>query len=428
MKIKKILALFILLISIISINTFVLADMDAPMVNPYRATITNVNGAEVRKFEENKETEIIGYGKEVEVMYEYEEENVLYAAVTLPEDEEKFNIKDIKLEDIAITKDAYVAKSLKTENPIEFIVLAKDGVDIHKGPAEAYSKTGTTIPYGEEIIAYEEIENTTPWFFVNYNGVSGWICQLDSALVTKSEEIVMVFQDVELYDIEEEIPTEPLDIIPAGTLFKNYFISDPWSQDIIVSYEGKVGSIYDRSLSIAYETPRNFKVVKDFTHMHSKPDESSRILSTNISAGTILSAEYVHPYDVWAYVIYDGVSGYVKIEDMEHVSEEDVPKIPVLPEIDESKVIDCEGKILNYDNKNNGENSEIIENNSNKTEINNGVSDKNEVPEVYTLDVNQIVCICVITAIITSLTCIVIINLINRNKKTEIKTDSKDEQ
>ena len=423
MKIKKILALFILLISIISINTFVLADMDAPMVNPYRATITNVNGAEVRKFEGNKETEIIGYGKEVEVMYEYEEENVLYAAVTLPEDEEKFNIKDIKLEDIAITKDAYVAKALKTENPIEFIVLAKDGVDIHKGPAEAYSKTGTIIPYGEEIIAYEEETNySVPWFFVTYNGVSGWISQLDASLGIKHEEVAMAFGDLYLYEINGLITEKKLTEIPSGTLFRNYIETDPWSQTNIVYYNGNVGEVYIRSLSKAYDTPLNVKVSENEAKMYLKPDTTSEILIKSIPVGTVLSAEYTDYNDIWAYTSYDGVSGFVQIEYMDYLlDEEEKIENPILPEVDESKAIDCEGKLLSYDSS---KNSEIIENNS----INNGVSDKNEVPKVYTLDVNQIVCICVITAIITSLTCIVIINLINRNKKTEIKTDSKDEQ
>lgn len=424
MKIKKILTVFILLLIMISINTLVSADMGIPMISPYKATITNTNGAEVYKYEEDNETRIIEYGTEVEVMYEHEIENTLYAAVNFIENKILSDTIDIKLEDLTIKEDNYISKTLNKEEPIKFTVFSKNGVDIRKGPAEAYSKTGTTIPYGEEIVAYRENEVDSPWFFVNYNGVSGWICQLDSALVTKGEEIIMVFQDVELYDIEEEIPTEPIDTIPAGTLFKNYFISDPWSQNIIVCYEGRVGSIYERSSSKAYETPSNFKTNKNLTHLHLKPDEKSEMLSVNIPAGTILSAEYVNAYDIWAYVTYSGVSGYAYIEEMEYISEEEAPKNPVLPEIDESKVIDCEGKILNYDNK---QNSEIIENNSdNKSEVNEGISEKNETPIVYTLDINQIVCICVITAIVTSLTCVVMINLLNRNKNKEDKDKNED--
>ena len=57
MKRKTFITLFILLIAVLLLSTTVFADMDAPSVKRYKATVSNIDGAPQYSFEYDEDTD-----------------------------------------------------------------------------------------------------------------------------------------------------------------------------------------------------------------------------------------------------------------------------------------------------------------------------------------------------------------------------------
>lgn len=451
---KKVLTCLLVMIAILGIHLCVFADMGIPGIRSYEAVVTNINGAEcVIGYGDNQRTEILPYGTKIKVDYEYRLEEGIKASF-MPEN----SIYDgtINISDIKPVKEVYVSNNLIKNEPYNFVVLAKEGVEIYNGPADAYSKTGIVIPMGTEIVAYSERDiSESPWYYVTYNGNSGWICELDSALVRKigDGDVYMTVGETSLVEYGRsyiggsDVPKE-LAVIPANTFIENVYVTDPWSQGYLVMYNGMLGEVYNRSFAWSHDV-RSLEITEKPVKMYESCDENSKVIIDEIPVGTIISYELENEYSGYVYATYNGKTGWVYVESFESL--DTVEKNPELPKLvkvnndgDNDKIlkeIKSIAKTLgnvetNKDVKENNKQQDTAKNEdvavSNQSNIlvndESAVENKENTIINYIVSPKELVGAAVIIAIVVSLTCVVTIVLINKKSSSKKDVENKDKE
>ena len=136
------------------------ADMGAPEVKPYKAYISNFDGAEYFNYD-TRETLKLDYGTKIYVIYEdyYSQDNIVYVTAQVGVEHEQMGAPylQIKLSDISIINGAEVIPdNLATITKDKAIFKTKkSGAEMKKGPAEVYESTGTMVPDGADITIYD---------------------------------------------------------------------------------------------------------------------------------------------------------------------------------------------------------------------------------------------------------------------------------
>ena len=95
-----------------------------------------------------------------------------------------------------------------------------------------------TVPYNTRI---KLLDTTNTWFYVEYNGIKGWVCELNGAIGTKVENL-MTARELEIF--EESKYSENASIIgliPVSTKIKEAYHLDEWSGKTLVTYNGITG-------------------------------------------------------------------------------------------------------------------------------------------------------------------------------------------
>ena len=98
---KKILkTIMLLMILVFSLQLCVQADMSAPMIEPYKATVINPDGIDCYNYEGDLVISL-EYGDEIEISYEYTdaEDGELYASFEL--DTDTYSTATVNLKNIA---------------------------------------------------------------------------------------------------------------------------------------------------------------------------------------------------------------------------------------------------------------------------------------------------------------------------------------
>lgn len=419
---KKVLLITVVcLLAIISLQLTVLADMGAPEIEPYKASVSNVNGANYYNGEE-----VVGkleYGTVIDVAYEYMEgeENELKASFASVENE--FQYYTINVSDIIVLEEETGKIEYDKESKISMIIIAEDGVEISKGPAYAYEKTGVTIPKGTEITGYRttNMGGASPWLYVTYEGTSGWVCELNGAIGYKTSEYetvkLLTPRKTSIY--KDTSYKTVVEVIPANTILTDFLYLDDWSQAFYVTYEGVSGYLSNGNCAVNYPWLENDS--KTFTYelnypakLYKEGNAASEVLIENIPEGTEL--EYAFGEDIrfagWIYTTYNNISGWVYyLED--GTDYENYLQDAVYPENTDVPVVDNEKETSKDTNDENVTENEVVENGN---IVKNEAVEENE-PPTTSFSGTQIVILCIMFAIIIAVTSFVTIALVNRKKK-----------
>lgn len=400
--------IFVGLIAIFLIASFscVFADMGAPEIKSYRATPKNIEGAKYYKYTYDPSSEsaqlveigVLEYGEIVEVYYESIENGIRYGSFSYDDGNYEAKLEDLTavIEDDNKYEVYPVSRNMK--------VLAND-IFIYSGPAYVYDVIGT-IPMKTDIVvnriahinandgkAYEEDMN--PWLYVEYNGISGWVCELHGAIGQYYDEELILLVDMVVSD--DEIA------IPANTIIKGYYESDMWTSKALVNYNGEdyLIPLYDCALESSYID--ELKIDYYNAKLFKEPSKDSEVL-IEIPNGTTVPVRFMQ-YDLrwigWVYTEYDGIEGWTLFFDDEGALNE--------YESGEYELIDTEkGEATLVEQQ-----SDIPQESEEKEEPV-VINDKTEIVEQKNLVSTTIIYVGI--AIIIALTATVIILLINRKK------------
>lgn len=405
--------IFYAILGILLILPFaVKADMSAPMIERYKAVVTNPEGARLYEYGYDAEDDtstgelvatdvFIPYNKTIEVDGENED------GLTAWSDEYDgfFYLKDITL----VKKDY----KIDTRNYREkFTSLVLKDVVIKKGPAEIYDSTGTIIKAGEKISIRLIDSEWNPWAYVEYNGTKGFINTMDGAVTYGPVEVELITNSI--------IKLNNNNTIPVNTVLKkDVYNLDPWSWGYYVKYNGAYGYIAYSEAVAKNDESIEITALEDlniYEQANEQIDKNNLKVIGKLKKGTTFSTKYYDNYQLCtAYYEKDGIKGWiyteydydnelddgnyycgVKFGDDDEEEYEEPTKTP-----DEPKVI---------------EPVDINPNPTPATEI-------NHKPSMETLY------LCLIAVAVISITSIVTIVLINKKKtKEEVTPEDKKEE
>ncbi len=394
--------LFYLLIGIIIlIPSTIKADMASPMVITYKASVNNPNGVEDYEF---KDGEYVKSGKTIPfgTIFEISEEDGDYIC------NDKYCAKYSDL--VSIEKN-YKLKPEEIGEETTLITIKE--TNIKSGPAQAYEtigkiKSNETIK-GKSVIANNEAEGGgTPWYYVEYKGIKGYVSELDDTLTNKYyNSTIMATEDIDLFDLNKnKVKTfkafETLDV-------KFCFLS-PWSKYIYietndfkgyvdqwyVAFKGTdIGNIESEEDTKFLDTPIEYTTT-DEIKIYEKANKYDSKVITTIPKGTTFASEYyiVDNEDIYVYYEKDNIKGFAQTNNYEcsddgfscTLNKETNSIVPV----EEPK-------------------KEEVKEETKETKQTETVKPKNKT--------NTTLFICIGAGIILSITAIVIIILINKKKK-----------
>ena len=419
---KKVINVMIVFVLLILVQNVAFADMGIPGIKGYTAEVIKLEGANWYSFDytddgvKEKVNGTIAYGTKIEVQYETEENGKTYI---LYEDENTNKMGYILIDDIKIISDNG-AFQFDKENKKDAKVLSKDEIVLRKGAAYAYPETGVVIPEGTELVVYPEKGNyDSPWYYTEYNGTVGWICELGGVIGYKEDGSFRTYEDTNITDNKGNI----LGVLPANTEINDYYELDPWSQAYYITYDGITGEVYNRTVAYKPYSKSQIEVVKPGVKLYASYDESANSeyseedigglvnpLTDEIPVGTKLDVIYDTDYIEIKFVEYNGVKGwiegcdaieYIFPEEVTTENTEDITTEEVVNEVEEEEVV--ENKI---------ENVVVATINTDEIKAQTGI---NLSPEEFVL-----FGVCVAVAIaFTSITTIILINKGSKKSKKE---------
>ena len=368
--------------------------------------------------------------------------------------------------DIKIIKDNLKVSDygLYADSDYTWRVVEEQGINIYEWPGKAYEVIGTipfeTIGHGKD--AYE----VQSWLYISYNGTNGWIYKGDVAFPSDNSIITLwtgnSFKDCNGTEIGK---------IPANTVFKDdvwyrsYYGEHGHIERMYISYNGKLG--YVVADDVAFDDKRNDEYTINYDgaifitsdgKVIDIPNNTSLKYTYNTNRGWM--DDYVYG-DSWLFVNYNNQDGWVyapwSYEDGKYDSlnyfligqdlksemvqdnygreelhtyyaHEDVLKYlaEVKKEVEDSTkngFIDNKTNISGEENVISGERDNV----SGEENVISGERDnlsgektnsgenliKDDIPQQSS---NEIILISILCAIIVSVTAIVVIILINKNK------------
>lgn len=387
------------------------ADMSAPKTYTYKASVSNVNGAQNYEYDwETKTLKVIGtfeYGKEINIIYEEELNGEKYG--TVGSDTDKYGvIGQVKLSDIiSIEKDFNMNDEDVYVCNLSGVVLTDEGITMHNGPSNSFAKVGQVIPKNTTLNFSKQYglggDESPAWYYTEYQGNKGWVCVLDSVIgFEKGKTTYITPVDVDIMKNEQKIGT-----IPANTVIENYYDVDMWSSSIYVSHDGvsgfvSIGDLASASVGVSVIITTNKNIM-----LYQEADHNSKAL-INVPLNTSFTSDWNlgHHYVEWAYVTYEGQKGWIHVN--EEYQDENGNWQTESNATVEYNYTEDENQEFEPENE---ETSNALE--SNKTDIQHNNTEEKRVG----LNGMQIVIICIIVALIISVTSLVTILLVNKTKK-----------
>ena len=452
---KKLLVMFLMFSAVLAGNV-VLADA-APNFKAYQVEVVNPEGTLVYNtdWEETRELKETGekfaFGEILETFFYWYDHNG-------NDEEDYINVWNdstsgyILKSDIKIIKDNLKVSDygLYADSDYTWRVVEEQGINIYEWPGKAYEVIGTipfeTIGHGKD--AYE----VQSWLYISYNGMNGWIYKGDVAFPSDNSIITLwtgnSFKDCNGTEIGK---------IPANTVFKD----DVWYRShygehghierMYISYNGKLG--YVVADDVAFDDKRNDEYTINYDgaifitsdgEVIDIPDNTSLKYTYNTNRDWM--DDYVY-CDSWLFVNYNNQDGWVyapwsyeagKYDSLNYFlmgqdlksemvqdnyggeelhtyyTHDDVLKYlaEVKKEVEDSTkngFIDNKTNISGEENVISGERDNLSGEKTNSGE--NLIKD--DIPQQSS---NEIILISILCAIIVSVTAIVVIILINKNK------------
>ncbi len=355
--------IFYLLIGLLLIlPTMVKADMSSPTVLQYKVTVNNPNG-----IDEYKEVEVNDY----EYKYEKTGKKIPYGTTFItfddgddtkgfikgPEDYEYVNIKDL----VAVEKEFKLDKKYLGDEIEKYVIKE---TEIKSGPAKAYEtigkiKAGETIKIRsmildeknyfesaeykkgkteDEINDEQYADDFNPWYYVEYNGIKGYVSVLEESLAVPNlkDQTIIFLGDTDIYDLNSDKVIKKFktfDKITGKASGLNQWTDKAYIESsnfkgyttlgsIAVKWDNKTFIILEDtnvySTRDYYLKDSNGKLIWDKDNNEYKEDES--LIVTTLKPGTTLIAEYFSGDTEdgrWYEVYYekDGIKGYLELYD-----------------------------------------------------------------------------------------------------------------
>ena len=317
--------LFYLLIGLILLPSIAKADMFGPNVIAYTAVVNNPDGVDIYvcdEIESDEPAEEVSCAKSDEKVpygttYTIIDDN----AICLNDDCTKF----IYPKDLVAVDNNFKIDSKNLGEKFEATILVD--MEIKKGPAIAYEGTGTIIKAGTSITATEVLfeEVQTPWFYVEYNGVKGFIdsyyeqiaFNIKDSIIIPMESKISGIYDFNTYDRVTNLTTDPIKNLEVG---KKYNVKigtfSLWSKYFYVELDGIKGKIPNFWFAIKCE-PTTYKPVEDVNVY----DASYEKVISKIEKGTTIVTEYCYD-DTECYYEKDGIKGWIDTEEIKEETKE----------------------------------------------------------------------------------------------------------
>ena len=222
---------FIILLLTMFMPYIVKADMGAPSIRRYEATVINSAGVdyyvydtydEVNNKSIYKKAGHLNSGDKFTVSYEGNNDNDKFIEIVLDESFDQkyiFDLDSVKPVDLEIDPTKIDLGDDVVFFDSEKIALTNADVDLLKGPSFAYDKI-TTIPKGTNLsYKYGIGSEGLTYIYVEYEGNKGWISILDEKVLIEANTRFVTFIDTK----------SDCGIIEAGTIFTSKYKTDSWS-------------------------------------------------------------------------------------------------------------------------------------------------------------------------------------------------------
>lgn len=305
-----------LLFILLMVPCFVKADMAGPLMKPYKMVVINPAGIDYYKQE-----------------YDYTKDSYTYTVAGHLNKDQIFKV-EIEYDNyyqIIINDERYALKNLNgtklvtdevdpTKESDEFIkktnnralVYAENGVDIRKGPSNAYDKIGH-IKKGEKIeytYFVGDDEASIACIYVDYNGKKGWVDILEGKVLIEQKRDFITMEDYKLSDT----------IIPKNTIVRSYYSTDIWSHKSLVEYNNYKELVHRNEKSKLLEMgPSTVIAKKEFKVYTEANNKGTEVTTIPNNAQFTSLAEYMQRgvKEEQRYVEYQNKKGWIKISDWE---------------------------------------------------------------------------------------------------------------
>jgi hypothetical protein len=283
------------------------ADMGSPMIEQYDAEVINKDGAYIYDYESGKgyykTDKKIDYKQKVTVVSEedYDETNI-YCTIT--------GYQLIRCKDISAFSKDYKYDTTTFAQAIDSIVL-KD-VEIKKGPALGFDSTGVKISSGN-VIKVRAIDESTQWYYVEYNGTSGFISSANGAFTLgRAESAIISGKEVDIYDFNNN----KIGTIPTNTILKKgVYNLDPWFKKDYVNYNGIKGFVDNRDFANnSCATVETTIVLKIYDSTDANKEIGSLKSGTSFETQFITTGLLGEAQGSWIHYKKDNVEGWIFID------------------------------------------------------------------------------------------------------------------
>lgn len=313
---RKILFLITIMVGTVLSIQIVKADMGAPSISPYEVRVTKTEGTTLTNEEKNTKAP---YDTILKVNYEYLENGIMFGEV-----EWNKEIYMVKLSDTEVIKQE--ERNPQNFDREEMKYVYKEGAYLYKGPSKIYGKVDgeIMIPVGAKIKVSIRNEDEI-WAYVTYEGVSGWIyyykyddhspyqekTSLLSVIDEEKEIPFITSKEIKItknFQTEEIITTIPNNL-KTSAKFKYYYNPNPHTKYYYISWNGVEGWIQNENYqAIGYE-------IKNATLYSIKEIDiyqSDFQTKTNHTIPANTEVDILYMNNIWYYISYKGIEGYVK--------------------------------------------------------------------------------------------------------------------
>ncbi len=329
---KKLIYLLILLFT----PVLVLADSASPSIEEYDAIVINKNGAKTSSTDDSGKIITVPYNTKIHIYNEYDGEaetdcqNIKYCSV-------KVKIKDI----LPVKEEIIPSKKDFEQVNVDVIIFNKKGIKLNKGPADAYKKYDTVIPYMTKLKAsyalmgYEgESSEYYNWLYVSDGTNKGWIYVNDyyesldynkNIVGVSSSMPLLTFKNINIVDDTGKV----LSTIPGETVLNDYYYLNVIGK-YYIDYNGTVGFItLSESINDNYYTYYSTKASESYALALKKLKITSLDGETRIEVpyGERVKLLYygnvcVGSKKCYDYVEYKNKKGFINVNDVLELSSE----------------------------------------------------------------------------------------------------------
>ena len=341
--------IFYLLIGILLLPSMVKADMASPTVITYKAIVNNPNGIPEYKLSGDK-YEKTGKTVKYGTVYVISGDEYIDEYICADDDCKTY----VRFTDLTTADKEYKINKENIGDEYKLTTIKK--VDIKSGPANLYETISTlepgTVLKGHEIInitdildpVLEYIPSLNPWYYVEYNGVKGFVNSYGGTMMIGDLE-EGEFMTAAKVEIKDPITLKVLKTIEPSTIIKaktGYL--DDWSSDCYIEYDGVKG-IADRyhlvSKHISEEEKYNKHTFKSDLNIYDvayvgNEVGGGKVIGT-LPANTTFTSYYEADY---GYIYYEdaNIKGWVNEYEDTPKKEEPIVK-PEEPKKEETDVV-----------------------------------------------------------------------------------------